>query len=322
MNPSVSSRRHFLQTVSASALASLAPMSIFAQVPAARKWTLNLVGGAIGVNVGQKEIIALAQKYGFESVEARPGELATMEPAAIQELAASVSEAGLQWGSAGLPVDFRKDRNTFKQQLRKLPKMAKALQTAGVDRVSTWIMPTHAERTYLENFELHSNRLRRVAEILKDHGQRLGMEYVGTQTLLVRDRYPFLHTLAETQELMDSIGTGNVGVVLDSWHWWTSGDTLKQIQQLKGEDVILVDANDAPRGVARENQLDGNRQLPASTGVIPIKGFLQALTTIGYDGPVRAEPFNRTVNDLENDAACQATMDSLKKAVGLLGHEQ
>jgi sugar phosphate isomerase/epimerase len=319
MNPTLSSRRYFLQTASAGALACLAPQTSLAQSPAARKWTLNLVGGAIGVSVGQKEIIALAKRYGFESVEARPGELAAMDDAGIQEVASSVKEAGLKWGSAGLPVDFRKDKDTFKEQLRKLPKQAKALQTAGVDRVSTWIMPTHAERTYMENFELHSNRLRRVAEILKDHGQRLGMEYVGTQTLLIRDRYPFLHTLAETQELMDSIGTGNVGVVLDSWHWWTSGDSLEQIEKLNGEDVILVDANDAPKGVAREDQLDGNRQLPASTGVIPIKGFLQSLTKIGYDGPVRAEPFNRTLNDLGDDAACQATIDALRKAVALLG---
>ncbi len=121
MNPTISSRRHFLQTVSVSALATLAPTSILAQAPAGRKWTLNLVGGAIGVNVGQKEIITLAQKYGFESVEARPGELAAMETAAIQDVAASVKDAGLQWGAAGLPVDFRKDKETFKHQLRNLP---------------------------------------------------------------------------------------------------------------------------------------------------------------------------------------------------------
>ena len=66
MNPTISSRRHFLRTVSVSALATLAPTSILAQAPAGRKWTLNLVGGAIGVNVGQKEIITLAQKYGFD----------------------------------------------------------------------------------------------------------------------------------------------------------------------------------------------------------------------------------------------------------------
>ena len=80
-----------------------------------------------------------------------------------------------------------------------------------------------------------------------------------------------------------------------------------------------MDANDAPKGVAREDQLDNNRQLPASTGVIPIKDFLQALMAIGYDGPVRAEPFNQTLSDLGNDTACQATIDSLKKAVALLG---
>ena len=36
--------------------------------------------------------------------------------------------------------------------------------------------------TYLENFKLHARRLRAAAEVLKDHGQRLGLEYVGTKT--------------------------------------------------------------------------------------------------------------------------------------------
>ena len=37
-----------------------------------------------------------------------------------------------------------------------------------------------------------------------------------------------------------------------------------------------------------------------ATGVIPIKEFMQGLVDIGYDGPVRTEPFNQALNDLEN----------------------
>ena len=49
------------------------------------------------------------------------------------------------------------------------------------------------------------------------------------------------------------------------------------------------------------------------------KGFLNALVKIGYDGPVRAEPFNQSLRDLEDDPACKATVDSLKKAFKLIG---
>jgi predicted xylose isomerase-like sugar epimerase len=35
----------------------------------------------------------------------------------------------------------------------------------------------------------------------------------------------------------------------------------------------------------------------------------------GYDGPVRSEPFNKAVNELDNDAACAAVIAALKRAV-------
>ncbi|MFT5188596.1 MAG: sugar phosphate isomerase/epimerase [Verrucomicrobiales bacterium] len=320
MNASNYSRRQFLRTTSASALLGLSPLALYGQdKKPARKFTLNLVGGALGVNASQNEIIALAAKHGYESVEARPGELVKLAPEEIKAITDLLSEHHLVWGTAGLPVEFRKDDARFEEDLKALPAMAKALQTAGVDRVSTWLMPSHADLTYLQNFERYANRLRRVAQILKDHGQRLGMEYVGTQSLLTRGHYPFIHTLAETQELMARIGTGNVGVVLDSWHWWTAGDSTESLRTLKNKDVILVDLNDAPSGVVKRDQQDGRRQLPASTGVIPIKEFIDALLAIGYDGPVRSEPFNQTLNDLDNDPACKASIDALKKARALSG---
>ena len=38
--------------------------------------------------------------------------------------------------------------------------------------------------------------------------------------------------------------------------------------------------------------VDGKRELPASTGVIDVKACSAALERIGFDGPVRVEPFN------------------------------
>ena len=65
----------------------------------------------------------------------------------------------------------------------------------------------------------------------------LGLEYVGTQSLLVGNRYPFVHSMAETQDLISEIGTGNVGLVLDSWHWWTANDTEADLLALTNEEI-------------------------------------------------------------------------------------
>jgi sugar phosphate isomerase/epimerase len=264
------------------------------------------------------EAIDLAARYGFEAVEPFGNHLATLSDARISELVGLLRSKGLVWGAAGLPVDFRRDEDRFKEGIRSLPKVVKALKKAGVGRVGTWLMPCHDSLTYLQNFEQHAARLREVAAVLRDQGQRLGLEYVGTQTLRNRRKYPFVHTLAETRELIDRIGTGNVGLVLDSWHWWTAGDTADQILELKNEDVVSVDLNDAPAGVPKEEQIDGQRELPGATGVIDVAPFLKALEQFGYDGPVRAEPFNRSLNELDNDAACEATIEAMRKTITLL----
>lgn len=302
-------RRTFLQT------AALAPLAR-AAAPAPFGMTLALAPGSIGVTVqSQRELNALAARHGFESVEPRGTELAGLAAGQLDEVVADLRAKGLQWAAAGLTVDFRKDDATFRDGLGKLPAIAAALRRAGADRVGTWLSPSHAELTYRANFERHAARLREVAKVLGDHGIRLGLEYVGTQLLLVGQRYPFVHTLAETRELIAAIGTGNVGLVLDTWHWWTANDTVEDLLSLKNEDVVSVDLNDAPTGLEKRDQQDNTRELPAATGVIDAAGFVKALVQIGYDGPVRPEPFNKPLNELDNEAACAATIAAMKKAV-------
>ena len=281
--------------------------------------TLSLSPGSIGVSANQPEAIALASRHGFESVEPYGDFLAGLSDPQLQQMLADLKAKGLTWGAAGLPVDFRQDEAKFKDGLKQLPRVAAGLQRAGVVRVGTWLMPCHGSRTYVVNFRQHAARLRETATVLRDHGQRLGMEYVGTPTVWRSQRYPFIHTLAELKDLIGEIGTGNVGVVLDSWHWTMAGDTEADLRSLKNEDIVSVDLNDAPAGVPKDQQQDGRRELPCATGVLDLATFLKVLNQVGYDGPVRCEPFNKALNDLDNDAACAATVAALKKAMALLG---
>ncbi len=281
--------------------------------------TLCLTPGSIGVSANQEQAIALAHSHGFEAVEPFGSQIASMSGPQIEELVGTIQTKGLVWGAAGLTVEFRADDAKFREGMASLPRISAALQKAVADRVGTWLMPCHNDLTYRRNFRQHAQRLREVAQVLKDHGQRLGLEYVGTQTLRNSRKYPFVHTMAETRELIAEIGTGNVGLVLDSWHWWTAGDSAEDIRALGKSDVVSVDLNDAPAGIPREQQVDGRRELPAATGVIDLKQFLQALRHIGYDGPVRAEPFNKALNDLDNEAACAQTIAAMRKAMDLLG---
>ena len=47
--------------------------------------------------------------------------------------------------------------------------------------------------------------------------------------------------------------------------------------------------------------------------------FLRALLRMGYDGPIRAEPFNAPLNRLDNDPACAQVITALRAAGRLAG---
>ncbi len=313
-------RRQFIHQTTIASLVGGAFYASFSEAVGVkqRKMTIDLVCGNIGVSANQREAIELAARHGFESVGADGTFLASLSDDQVTELKSFMQAKGVVFGAAGLPVEFRRDDDLFRKGLKDLPKLAAGLQRAGVDRVSTWLMPCHDTLPYLQNFRQHATRLREVARTLKEHDVRLGLEYVGPKTSWASRRYTFIHTLAEMKDLIAEINTGNVGFVLDSWHWWHAGDTAADLLALKGSDVIAVDLNDAPAGIPKDQQSDGRRELPCATGVIDVGAFLKDLNEIGYDGPVRAEPFNKAVNAMPKEEACAVTAVAIKKAIALI----
>jgi sugar phosphate isomerase/epimerase len=269
----------------------------------------------MGVKARGRAVIDLAIKHRFDAVEPDAGYLMSLSDADLAALRKEMEQAKLAWGAANLPVDFRGDDAKFEADLKRLGPISVAFARAGVDRVGTWLSPSHRQLPFEQNFNLHADRLRKVALVLKGNGQRLGLEYVGTPTLRPSGRNTFIYNMKQTRQLIDRIGTGNVGFVEDSWHWWTAGENEADLLSLKAEEIVSVDLNDAPKGIPVERQIDGQRELPCATGVIPIAAFVGALAKLGYDGPARAEPFNKALNDMDDQEACVASIAAIRKAL-------
>ena len=53
--------------------------------------------------------------------------------------------------------------------------------------------------------------------------------------------------------------------------------------------------------------------------MIDAKAFLGAFVKIGYDGPIRAEPFNKRLDDMDDEQASETTAAAMKKAFALVG---
>jgi sugar phosphate isomerase/epimerase len=314
-------RRRFVQSLAAMGVttASLAACgSAVAAEQRKRRFTVDLNCGMIGVKADGREAIRLAQQYGFESVAPSPSFLASLSTDQLQELLADMKAKKLTWGATNLPVDFRHEESKFLSDVKGLAKFAAGLERAGATRVGTWLSPTHDSLTYLANFRLHARRLREVAKVLAEHRLRLAIEYVGPKTSWTAHIYPFIHTMAETKELLAEINQPNVGLTLDVWHWYTAHETEADILALAGSEVLWCHLNDAPRDVPIDEQRDGRRELPCATGVIDLRAFLGALVKIGYDGPVSAEPFSQKLSAMPKDEALRAVAAAMKTAVALL----
>ena len=280
----------------------------------------NLSPGAIGVRGTTAELTSLAQATGFGGMDLNASEAADLlEAGRLDDLKRLYDQHGLKPGGFGLPVDFRRDEDAFQAGLANLPRLARAAAEMGCRRCPTWIIPGSDELPFAQNFDLHRRRLRACAEILADHDIWLGLEFVGPKTSRARWKHEFIWNMAGMLELADAIGTGNVGLLLDSWHWYTSGGTVDDILGLRAEQVVYVHVNDAPAGVPREEQLDHIREMPGATGVIDIAGFLGALAKIGYDGPITAEPFKKELGELPAEEACRRTSEALDKILSVAG---
>src|SRR5918999_6516861 len=269
------------------------------------------------------EAIALARDTGFAglSFDSRAAARAVDEQGvtAVQEQFASAGVKPALWN---LPVAWR-DEDQWQADLRELPRLAAAARDLGSTRTTTYMPSGSDERPFRENFAWHVARLRPIAEVLRDEGCRFGIEFIGPKTFRAAFRHEFIHTLDGVMELVAAIGTGNVGVLLDSWHLYTSGGTIADLERLTNDDVVVVHVNDAPEGIARDEQIDTVRALPMETGVIDLVGFMRSLREMGYDGPVMPEPFSQRINDLattDPDAAAREaarSMDALWRAAGL-----
>jgi sugar phosphate isomerase/epimerase len=282
------------------------------------KMTIHLSAGAIGVKADQRQALDFAHRFGYEAIDAQAGLLAAMDDAQLRDFRAEMQAKGIVWGTAGLSVDFRTTEENYLRTLAAFPAQCAALQRAGAARVCTWISPTHNELPYLANLRLHARRLRECARIAGDHGLRVGLEYVGPKTSWTARRFPFVHSMAQMKELLAEIGSGHVGFVLDSWHWYTAGESVDDLKTLTAWDIVSVDLNDAPAGRARDEQKDLERELPMATGVIDLAGFLNTLNALGCDAPVRCEPFNAPLRAMPPEQALQATVTAMKKAFDLI----
>ncbi|MBN1579440.1 MAG: sugar phosphate isomerase/epimerase [Anaerolineae bacterium] len=276
----------------------------------------NLSAGAIGIRgLDLAQTIDLAKQIGFGGIDFSIKEAAQLaDEKGVAYVRRLFDGAGVKPGQWGLPVAWNKD-DQWEKDLEQLPKLAALGKALGCTRTATWCVSGSNDLAYEENWAWHIARFRPIAEVLAEYDCRLGIEFLGPKTIRERFEHEFVYTLGGMMELAGAIGTGNVGLLLDAWHLFTSGDPLDVLDTITAKDVVTVHVNDAPEGLTLETYMDNDRRLPMETGVIDLPGFIKKLAAMGYDGPVTPEPFSKRINEL----AAEDTMAAGKLIADYMG---
>lgn len=244
----------------------------------------GLTKAGLGDFKDDKQLIELAAEYGFQSVDLDAKSF--IDTFGLDHAKEILSENDVVIGSIGLSVEWRKSDDEFSGSLPNLILEAQAAKELNCSRCCTYILPS----TDLKSAHLMSlavKRLRICAEILNAYDIRLGLEYVGPHHLRDTWKNPFIWTQEETLSLIDAIGLSNVGLLLDSYHWHTTGLSSEDIANLNENQIVHVHINDAANLPVEE--LKDNERLYTGEGIIDLELFLKSVKKTGYNGPIAQE---------------------------------
>lgn len=234
-----------------------------------------------------EELVRLASENGFEAIETSGQALRELvKEKGLEGAKVFLNQHNIKIGSIGLSVEWRGSEEQFKNGLSILLEDAKIAEQFNCTSCCTYILPSTDENA-AHFIVLATKRLRLCAQILQAFGVNLALEFVGPHHLRTAWKNPFIWTMQETLNWIEAIGEPNVGLLLDCYHWYTTGGTYEDIVRLNPSQIVHVHLNDA-KDVPVEEALDNDRLYPGE-GVIDLVGFLQALHQIGYKGVVAQE---------------------------------
>jgi len=273
--------------------------------------------GAVGIRgLDLRQTAEMAGRNGYDSVIFDIREAARLaDEHGLDYVKDIFAQNGVVAGGWGLPVDWRND-SRWQDDLRDLGRLAALGRQLGAPDTHTWMMSGSNDRAYAENFTWHVDRFRPIAEVLRDQGGRFGIEFIGPKTLRATFKHEFIYTMDGLLELARAIGTGNVGLLLDAYHLYTSHGQVSDLDRITAEDVVIVHVNDAQPGIPVDELLDQVRALPGETGVLDLVGFMTRLDKMGYTGSVMVEPFSKRLNEratADPEGVAREVADSLDR---------
>ena len=156
-------------------------------------------------------------------------------------------------------------------------------QELGCDTIVLVPSPTPEADASADEVQAESVRaLRELSAIAEPFDVRLAFEFLGFAWCSVR-------TLGQCWDIVRETDRPNVGLVIDTCHFYAGGSSLPSIEEVPAEKLLIFHINDVEER-PKETIEDAHRLLPGE-GVIPLDDILVRLQGLGFDGLCSIELF-------------------------------
>jgi 2-keto-myo-inositol isomerase len=179
-------------------------------------------------------------------------------------------------------ITFR-DELAFESIKRQCHELSKVAAEIGCPFIVVVPGRTPGEGTTREHVIDESVRvLHELCDIAAAYNIALAFEFLGQTDCSVQ-------TLELAHKIVRTANRTNLGLVIDSFHFYAGGSNIQMIESLDPKLLYVFHINDA-EDRPREELNDSHRLLPG-LGILPLEAIVSALRNIGYDRVASVEIF-------------------------------
>jgi 2-keto-myo-inositol isomerase len=172
--------------------------------------------------------------------------------------------------------------------------------------------PLPPGKSWDETIEESVRVLDELGRIAAGYGRALAFEFLGQPLCSVQ-------TLAQAAEIAGRVGRANVGLVIDSFHFYAGGSRIESIDALDARKLFIFHINDA-EDLPREKLEDRHRLLPG-LGILPLREIVSALRRIGYDRVTSVEIFRPEYWERDPFELAREAREAVKRVLAEAGVE-